>query len=115
MKTTNTHFVTDSLAFICFVFLASTGIIMAYLLPPGSGRWLSLWGMGRHQWGEVHFWLAVAFLSLIALHIWFHRRWLIAVVGGKVPADVKRRLRYGLVSLAVLLAFAAAPIVSFYL
>jgi len=33
----------DVIGFIAFVFLTSSGILLYYLLPPGSGRWAQLW------------------------------------------------------------------------
>ncbi|MCZ6719320.1 MAG: hypothetical protein O6944_09250 [Gammaproteobacteria bacterium] len=32
----------DVLAFVGFLFLASTGILLHYILPPGSGRWAEI-------------------------------------------------------------------------
>ncbi len=35
-----------------------------------------LWGMDRHEWGDIHFWLSVAFLVVMAVHLYQHRYWL---------------------------------------
>ncbi len=54
----------------------------------GSGPKL-LWGMDRHDWGDIHFWLSVAFLAVIAIHLYQHRYWLRACLsrGERCAAD----------------------------
>ena len=56
----------------------ATGLILEFRLPPGSrgGRGLSLLGWGRHDWGDLHTWLAYAALALVAGHLAMHARWL---------------------------------------
>jgi hypothetical protein len=58
--------------------LASTGLILAFRLPPGSagGRGATLLDWGRHDWGEFHTWLAYAMITLVASHLFIHVRWL---------------------------------------
>ena len=70
MKRTRLNFVIDAAAFAVFLFLVSTGMLLRYQLPPGSGGLhgrgvgygesqqpvLLLWGWTRHQWGEIHYW-----------------------------------------------------------
>jgi hypothetical protein len=58
--------------------LASTGLILAFRLPPGSrgGQGLSLLGWGRHDWGDLHTWLSYAAVTLVAAHLLIHARWL---------------------------------------
>lgn len=105
--------VSDSLAFVCFTCLISTGIIMHFLLPPGSGRWLSIWQLNRHDWGNIHFWLAMGFLAVIAFHLLLHRRWIDAVVAGKNQLGSHRRWSLGLLAIVVLIVVAFSPIASF--
>ncbi|MHC4365161.1 MAG: DUF4405 domain-containing protein, partial [Planctomycetota bacterium] len=72
MKRSTLNFIIDLAAFIDLLAIVFTGIIMKYILPPGTGgrgRQLSggrgtehimdLWSMTRHQWGDVHFYLAL--------------------------------------------------------
>lgn len=114
MKKAQLLFVTDAVAFACFIFLISSGLIIRYLLPPGSGRWASLWSMNRHQWGDVHFWLAMLFLTVIGIHLAMHWRWVVTMVGGKIRSCSKRRKCYGLAAVFVLILLAVAPILDFY-
>jgi len=119
MKKVKINFFTDIIAFVCFVFLLSTGVIMQYLLPPGSGRWVELWKMNRHEWGEIHFWLAIVFLAVVAFHLLMHWNWIVALVLGKTASGRlgeknRQRICYGLVALLVLVLIAVAPIITFY-
>lgn len=114
MKKAQYLFVSDLLAFVCFVFLISTGVIMKYLLPPGSGRWVDLWSFNRHQWGDFHFLLAVVFLLIISVHLLLHRRWILAMTAGKLDHNIKKRLLVGMAACLALIALAFAPVIDFY-
>jgi len=113
MRKYQRDFVVNSLVFTLFVLLVATGALMKFVLPKGSGESLAVWGLGRHDWGSIHFWIAVGLLSALALHLLFHWSWITAVVRGQ-PRDesARRRVMLGLVAVAALLAFAVAPIVS---
>ena len=89
MKRTTLDFTIDLLAFIDLICLTTTGLIMKYVLPPGSGgrgRALreghgsehiqSLFSLGRHDWGDIHFYLAVGFVVLMIIHLILHFNWI---------------------------------------
>ena len=38
---------------------------------------LLLWGLLRHQWGTAHAWISVILLSVLAVHVALHWRWLV--------------------------------------
>lgn len=67
MRRPTLNLVVDSVAFAGFVFLTTTGVLMRYVLPPGSGHRTLVWGLGRHDWGAIHFWIATVFLGVLAL------------------------------------------------
>ena len=83
MNRTTLNFVVDTAAFVGFVLLTTTGVLMHYLLPPGSGHHTTIWGLDRHDWGQVHFWISAAFLGTLALHLCLHWRWVTALVRGR--------------------------------
>jgi hypothetical protein len=106
--------------------MSTTGFVLKFVLPPGSGRiegagtgWRAaqkpvslLWGGTRHDWGTVHLWLAVGFLAIVSLHVLFHWRWIACMIG-KQPQDRSgSRLLAGLLALLVLSAFAIGPFIS---
>lgn len=69
MKRTSLNFWIDALAFVGFAFLTTSGILLRYQRPSGSGRANTmggghraqakpvsvLWGLSRHEWGDVHY------------------------------------------------------------
>ena len=65
--------------FLWFLFcgMTGTGLLLTYRLPPGSrgGRGLSALGWTRHEWGDLHFWISIAFLVLLLIHLVLHWRW----------------------------------------
>ncbi|MBN1360226.1 MAG: DUF4405 domain-containing protein [Sedimentisphaerales bacterium] len=92
MRRTTLNFIVDATAFANLLCLAATGIILRFILPPGSGgghgygyrggrgpaEVRALLGLGRHDWGDVHFVLAAVFVILIAVHLFLHWRWIVS-------------------------------------
>lgn len=90
MKRTSLNFIIDLVSFIILLGMVFTGLIMKYILPPGTGglgcslhggcgrgvHIKDLWSMGRHDWGYIHFWLAVLFVALMVVHIILHWSWI---------------------------------------
>lgn len=126
MKRTTLNFWTDALAFIGFVFLTTTGILLRYQLPPGSGRLDSiggghraqekvvsvLWGLTRHEWGDVHYYIALALMAVLAFHLVLHWKWIVCVVRGKPVEGSGYRLGLGIVGLLAVLLLGAAPLLA---
>ena len=106
------NFFIDAAAFIGFVLLTSTGILMRYVLPPGSGRWKVIWGLDRHEWGSIHFWISIIFLSVLTIHLILHWRWIITFIKGRPREGSGLRAGLGIVGLFGLTALAIAPLVS---
>jgi len=47
------------------------------MCPPVETRdFASLLGLGRHDWGDIHFVLALVFIGLILLHLILHWTWI---------------------------------------
>ncbi len=91
-RKTTLNFTIDFLAFLLMLSMIGTGVIIRYVLPPGSGGrgggyGLTLWGMDRHDWGGVHFWLAVFLLGLLVLHVALHWSWVCNFVRRHVSHD----------------------------
>jgi len=82
MTRTAFNFLIDTLLLVLIVSLAATGLLLRYVLPPGSrgGSDLSLWGWTRHEWGDLHFWIALALAALLVLHVALHWSWVCATV-----------------------------------
>jgi hypothetical protein len=112
MKRPNVHFIVDYLGFAGFVLLTATGVLMRYVLPPGSGRFTTLWTLDRHEWGSIHFWIAIVFLAVLAFHLFLHWRWIVTLMSGRPREGSGARVALGTVGLLALLALAIAPFLS---
>jgi hypothetical protein len=94
VKRTTLNFTIDLISFIDLLLLAATGVILRWVLPPGSGgghgpghgqgfrggrgpvEVKELLGLGRHDWGDVHSILALLFLVLMLVHLYLHWTWI---------------------------------------
>jgi hypothetical protein len=114
MRRPTLNLIIDTIAFAGFIFLTTSGILMRYVLPPGSGRMLSVFGLSRHDWGSIHFWIAIIFLASLTTHLFLHWNWIVCQIKGKKCEDNKAKMRValGIVGFIALLAFALAPLIS---
>lgn len=72
------NFAVDFATLFLMIAMIGTGMIIKYILPPGSGRrghGLMLWNLDRHGWGDVHFWLSIALLAILLVHVALHWSW----------------------------------------
>lgn len=83
MRRGTLNFVVDVFLLLVMLGMAASGLVIKYVLPPGSGgghggdagSGKALWGLGRHDWGDLHFWLAVALVVLVLIHVALHWAW----------------------------------------
>jgi hypothetical protein len=114
MRRTTVNLILDGVAALLMMGLVYTGIIIRFVLPPGSNKDRSLWDLSRHQWGDLHFWLAVALLLVVFLHMANHWTWVIAVTvgrrggAGKPVASGRTRWLSGLLFMLVLVGSVSA-------
>ncbi|HIJ72597.1 MAG TPA: DUF4405 domain-containing protein [Candidatus Hydrogenedentes bacterium] len=104
-----TNFVVDAVALAALMFLAATGILLRYVLPPGSGHFSALWGMDRHEWGQIHFWIAVVLVGLLALHLVLHCRWVVCMVKGHPREGSRLRVAFAVIGVLTIAGLSAAP------
>jgi len=89
MKRATVNFIVDLVSLVDLLGMACTGFIMKYILPPGTGglsrlrhegpgreHIKELWSMSRHEWGRIHYCLALLFLALMVVHIILHWSWI---------------------------------------
>jgi hypothetical protein len=93
-------------------------------LPPGSGGRQGfgtglgaaerpvqlLWGLTRHEWGDIHYWTAIVLMSVLALHLLLHWKWIVGVIRGKPTTASPYRLALGAVGLVSAVVLAAIPL-----
>ncbi|MGR8950815.1 MAG: DUF4405 domain-containing protein [Gammaproteobacteria bacterium] len=104
MKRTALNLLVDFLAALSFVGMIATGYILRFPLPPGTNKSLILWGLSRHQWGDVHFWISLSLLIVLLIHLVLHWQWVVSVVArqfGAANACQVRTFRSGMLTLLV--------------
>jgi hypothetical protein len=71
------NFLIDAVTLALMLAMTATGLLLRFVLPPGSrgGQGLRLWNMTRHDWGDLHFWLALALLLIALVHVALHWTW----------------------------------------
>jgi len=120
MKRNTLNFWVDFASFLVFFGLFVTGLLIHYVLPPcetcdGSGckdsQALTLWGLGRHVYGKVHFYLALTTAAAVLLHVCLHWSWVCATfcsLLGIKAASPERQEKYGALLLLLLIVAAIA-------
>ena len=74
MNKLKTNIIIDVAMMIAFAAMSVTGYIME-IMPTcqgGRGHGAPILGMGRHEWGDIHLWSAIAVLVFLLLHIILH-------------------------------------------
>lgn len=85
--------------------LMLTGLLMYFVLPPGRGKRITLLELDRHDWGEVHLWIAFGVMGLALLHIALHWQWVCTMccrIVAKGATTKRSRLIAGTMSLVLL-------------
>jgi hypothetical protein len=69
----------DTLLFFCIVGIAFIGLLMGLVIPKGPAASESskyFLGLHRHQWGNIHFDLSLAFIVLVIIHLILAWKWI---------------------------------------
>ena len=79
MKKTDWQYLVDTLLFLCIMGIAFIGILMGLVLPKGpkapeSAKYFL--GFHRHDWGNIHFYLSIAFIALVIIHLILSWKWI---------------------------------------
>jgi len=100
--------ITNLLLYLSFCGLVGTGSLMYWRLIPGSegGRGLSVLGWGRHDWGDVHFWLGIVCVLSTVAHLLLNWAWLKKIAASAHPWRLWLGLGGGL---AIILVFMVLP------
>lgn len=127
MSRTSLNAAIDTIAYAGFVFLGTTGLLLRYQLPPGSGRShgmgtgaggagrdiTTVWGLSRHEWGSIHYWVALGLMAALAVHLILHWKWIVCVLKGKPHSDVSGgRFALGIAGLVLVTLLATTPLVT---
>ena len=79
MTRTDWKYLVDTLLFLCIVGIAFIGLLLGLVIPKGpkaaeSAKYFL--GLHRHQWGNIHFYLSLAFIILVIIHIVLSWSWI---------------------------------------
>lgn len=113
------NMIIDVISLVVFSTMISTGLLLKFVLPPGSGRvemvlgshgrghrTIELFmGLARHDWGTIHFYISLGFLILLFIHLALHWNWIVCMLWGtKISPQPKQRkyLTIGIVVFIVL-------------
>ncbi len=94
------NFWIDLASLLVLVGLVITGGVIHFVLPAGSGHWQTVLGLDRHGFGDIHFYLALAAIALLAVHLLLHWDWICCVVcraGGQAAPSRRARTVAGVV------------------
>ena len=105
------NFFIDALMFLVMMAMAGLGFLMNYILLPGReartqyGRKVDLtwWGWDRHDWGDIHLYLAFILLGLLGLHIILHWRQIVGLFQRFISPQRRTLVLIAFVVAAVLL------------
>lgn len=126
MKRPTIHLIVDSLAFGAVALMISSGLVLRYILPPGSGRLIGegtgqgalhrpitlLWGLTRSEWSDFHYWVSLALMAILAVHLALHWKWIVCVIRNQPREGSGLRFALGLLGLLSLLAAVLLPFFS---
>ena len=75
----------DLVLYLVACMTAGTGVLLAYRLPHGAGNAsrVVFFGYGRHEWGDIHTWLAYFVIFLAVVHLTLNWQWLLKVAASK--------------------------------
>ncbi len=112
----------DAMSLMVFTTMISTGLILKFILPPGSGRMemvlgsrgrghqtIDLFvGLTRHEWGTIHFYISLGFLALLIVHLALHWNWIVCMLWGTKEAPHSKQRRLITLGIVTFIVFALA-------
>jgi hypothetical protein len=111
MNRTLVNVIIDLVATQLFLGMVATGYLLRFPLPPGSNKTLTLWGLSRHQWGDIHFWISLGLLAVLMIHLALHWNWIVTVIGKRchlIKTSQPSLVRSAIWTLGVLIALCIA-------
>ena len=79
MKKSDWQYLIDTLLFISIMGIVFIGFLLGLVIPKGpsvaeSSKYFL--GLHRHGWGNIHFYLSIAFTILVLIHLLFSWKWI---------------------------------------
>lgn len=109
MNRTVFNFWVDLLSFVVFILMVFTGLIIYYVLPPcgnctGQGCTVEalLWGMDRHFFGKIHFYLSLGMIILMIEHLVLHWTWVCSMCSRVLGVTINSQKQQNLFGLSLI-------------
>ncbi len=67
----------DVTIFIDICSVAVTGLLLGFIIPKGKGTDKNFLSLHRHEWSEIHLYLALFLVVLLFFHVWFNWSWIV--------------------------------------
>ena len=79
MKKNDWNYLLSALLFVDVCSLLAIGLLLAFVIPSGPRRYAERYflGLHRHDWADLHLYLALLLIGLLVLHLWFNWTWVI--------------------------------------
>jgi hypothetical protein len=101
MKESDWRYIVDALLFVCLAGMTFIGVLLGLVIPAGPAAAETakyFLGLHRHQWGDIHAYLSIAFVALMVVHLVLSWKWIKA----KTRQIFKRGATPALVSIAAI-------------
>ena len=87
MKQSKLNLVIDAIMLVVMMAIIGIGLLVKYILLTGQEKWdkfgenyeLTLLGIDRHDWSQIHFILGLVLFGLLVLHILLHWKMIICI------------------------------------
>ena len=79
MKKVDWQYLVNTLLFICIVGIVIIGLLLGLVIPKGPSAAENtkyFLNLHRHQWGNIHFYLSLAFILLVIIHLTLDWKWI---------------------------------------
>ena len=74
------RYLVDALLYVFLCSISVVGLLLGFVIPRGRqpGERL-LWGLHRHQWGDIHLVFSLLLLVMVVVHLWLNWRWVVQI------------------------------------
>lgn len=77
MKKNTLKYLIDAAIFIDMCAVTVIGLLLGFIIPKGKGVDKYFLSLHRHEWSDIHLYLAIFLLVLLFFHVWFNWSWIV--------------------------------------
>lgn len=102
MTKTTVNYIINAVLAALMIDIAFIGILLGFVIPQGDRAGYEaklLWGLHRHDWGDLHLVLSLTLLALVVVHVWLHWSWVVACT-----RRLLSRTTWGIVAVVIVLS-----------